>query len=175
MSQSNVTVIKANKATVSSYENVDLSSVDNVNDLKASYADDNDENNIDIVVESVDVENDNKDTEQSGNKGNVTQVETPKSSKKRKSIFETHPLLTPCNCKMKCVDRVSEIRRNEIHAAFWKMETRDERIAWIHGRIQVTEVNSHKVYKAAASIVEKNRKVSRIYRFFVTSKDEKLC
>ena len=178
MSQSNVTVIKANTAMGSSYEdnneeNVDLSSVDNDNILKASFADVNDENNIDIVVESVDVENDNILNRL------VIREMLPKLKHRRARRHENLflnliPFVTPYNCKMKCVDRVSETRRNEIHVAFWEMETRDERIAWIHGRIQVTEVNSHKV-KAAASIVEKNRKVSRIYRFRVNSKDEKVC
>ena len=77
----------------------------------------NDENDIDIVVESVASEFDS---------GTSKQAKTPKNTKKRKNISETHPLLAPCNCKKKCVDRVIETRRKEIHEAFWKMKTRDE-------------------------------------------------
>ena len=46
-----------------------------------------------------------------------------KSSKKRSSIAQNCPLLSPCTCKMKCIEHVGEVKRNDIYAAFWKIGT----------------------------------------------------
>ena len=55
----------------------------------------------------------------------------PKSSKKRSSIAQNYPLLSPCICKMKCIEHVGEVKRNNIHAT----GSRDERLSWIQSCI----------------------------------------
>ena len=82
-----------------------------------------------------------------------------KSSKKRKSIALKHPLL-PCECEIKCIGNVKDKRTN-IHAAFWKIENRDERMAWIEGRIHRKEVEVRRKLRKGA--YTKDRNETRIY------------
>ena len=82
----------------------------------------------------------------------------PKSSKKRSSIAQNYPLLSSCTCKIKCIEHVGEIKRNVIHAAFWKIESRDERLSWINGRIETKEVQVRRQPSKVAST--KNRNVT---------------
>ena len=70
---------------------------------------------------------------------------------------------------MKCIGKVKQEKRKDIHAAFWKIENRDERMAWIEGRIQRKEVEVRRKPKKGAST--KDRNGTRIYRFTVDTKD----
>ena len=45
-----------------------------------------------------------------------------KSSKRRKlSLKSTHPLRAPCSCKNKCILKICDVRRKQIHEQFWRL------------------------------------------------------
>ena len=52
---------------------------------------------------------------------------------------------------MKCVETIPLERQQQIHQAFWQMETRDERLQWIFAMIEQNEVHSHQVIKSIAN------------------------
>ena len=39
----------------------------------------------------------------------------PKSSKKQSLVAQNYPLLSPCTCKMKCIEYVGKVKRNVVH------------------------------------------------------------
>ena len=60
------------------------------------------------------------DQEYEVNEGETEPTVESKSSRKRKSIKDKYPLLPPCNCNKKCIEKLSEERRKLIHEEYWK-------------------------------------------------------
>ena len=50
-----------------------------------------------------------------------------KSSKRRKlSLKSTHPLRAPCSCKNKCILKICDVRRKQIHEQFWRLPKNEQ-------------------------------------------------
>ena len=69
-----------------------------------------------------------------------------------------YPLLSPCSCRKRCYDHVSEASRKEIHKTFWELD-QSNRHLWIYNRIK--NVQNKKLKKKPVS--GKNRKHLRHY------------
>ena len=74
---------------------------------------------------------------------------------------------------MKCVETIPLERQQQIHKAFWQMETRDERLQWIFAMIEQNEVHSHRAIKSRTAT--KNRNITRVYRFLVDGVYKVVC
>ena len=44
-----------------------------------------------------------------------------RGKRKRVQPVTKHPMLPACNCKRKCSEKITEVRRKEIHEQFWAM------------------------------------------------------
>ena len=71
--------------------------------------------------------------------------ETAKGGKKKRIRSDTekkwrnaekYPLRSPCKCKERCLEKITEERRTEIHRQFWDMGY-DERRTYLRGHIRV--------------------------------------
>ena len=108
----------------------------------------------------------------------LSQASSSKSSKNRKSVGDKYPMIygaenPSCLCKMKCVETIPLERQQQIHKAFWQMETRDERLQWIFAMIEQNEVHSHRAIKSRTAT--KNRNITRVYRFLVEGVYKVVC
>ena len=57
----------------------------------------------------------------------------------RRRIPVKLPMLPTCKCKQKCVEKVNQETRKSIHEKFWDINSRDERLSWIHANINRKE------------------------------------
>ena len=97
------------------------------------------------------------------------------SSKKISSIKEKYPILTPCCCKKKCIEKIPQESRNIIHDKFWEMESTDERRLWMCGNIKVQAKKSAKIPSMVAVYACKNRQVTRSYFLSNDGMSEEVC
>ena len=98
------------------------------------------------------------------------------SSKKRSSVKEKYPILPPCSCKKKCIERIPEEIRDTIHKNFWLMESTDERRLWMCGNIKVQPKKSTKIPSMVPSVNSiKNRQVTRSYFLSNNGVSEEVC
>ena len=67
-----------------------------------------------------------------------------KSSKKRRSIKEKYPILSPCSCNKNCIGEIPQESRIISHDKFWEIESTYERKLWLKGNIKVDEKKSSK-------------------------------
>ena len=105
----------------------------------------------------------------------VTPTKRSKSSRKRAGIKGKHPLLSPCNCKKLCIDKIPEETRAIIHQRFWEMESTDDRRLWLSGHIKVEGKKSAKVPSMAFGTTTKNRQVTRRYFLPSNGTSEGVC
>ena len=85
-----------------------------------------------------------------------------KSSKRRnpKWLLESHPMLSPCACKRKCLEDINAERRKSIHSEFWEMPQQ------LRQEFLFQRVSSHeKQWTRVRVAPKKPRNYSRKYTF----------
>ena len=83
---------------------------------------------------------------------------------------KSHPLLPPCKCKRKCIEKVCQDTRKDIHERFWNLN-RDERLSWIHNNIN----RGNKKTSTKESCNLKNRQLTCEYLLRVSTGKVQVC
>ena len=81
-----------------------------------------------------------------------------------------HLLLSPCDCKNKCIMKVDEEQRRIIHGRFWELKY-NERVLFLSSSVQVQHVKRRK----RDSKGERQRKQSYMYSFVVSDETRQVC
>ena len=74
---------------------------------------------------------------------------------------------------MKCPEKISLVRQQEIHHNFWKIEDRDERLQWIFGSIEQKEVAVHRA--SSSGDTTKQRNFTRVYKLLDSGAYKTVC
>ena len=71
----------------------------------------------------------------------ATETAGNKSSRKRKSVIK--PMLKPCECKKRCLTKIDEDRRKNIHEQYWKKGNK-EKWTWPKNTIKTVAIRRRK-------------------------------
>ena len=96
-------------------------------------------------------------------------LETPRT--KKRPAERVKPTLPSCSCNRKCLDRIPEERRVEIHAQCWALPY-DRRRVFIFGCVK--QVHKKRRCVREDSIGGGNRKTSRYYKLQNSAGEEKI-
>ena len=97
--------------------------------------------------------------------------QTPRAKKRKSPAELIKPMLPPCSCNRKCLDRIPEDRCVEIHAQFWALPY-DRRRVFIFGCVKQVPKKRRRVRED--SIGGGNRKASRYYKLQDIVGEEKI-
>ena len=60
---------------------------------------------------------------------------------------EKHPMLEPCSCKkLKCITKIDENRRTDVHRQFWEMTYKEQGI-WLMQKVKPFEIQRRRPRK----------------------------